>query len=59
MEVLISQEQRRNRVAFGLSCIVMVYVLSSRVATALSSGIDTSGIISILILAGMTIANIK
>lgn len=58
MEVLISQEQRRNRVAFGLSCIVMVYVLSSRAATALSSGIDTSGIISILILAGMTIANI-
>lgn len=58
MDLLISQERRRNQVAFGLSCIVMVYVLFSRVTGALSNGINTGGIISIIILAATTLTNI-
>lgn len=58
MDLLTSQDRRRNRVAFGLSCIVMAYVLFSRVASALDSGTNTGRTVSIVILAAMFVANI-
>lgn len=58
MELLISQERRRNRVAFGLSCIVMIYVLFSRITNIFRDGVQTGGMVSIIILAAMTLVNI-
>lgn len=58
MELLITQERRRNRVAFILSTIVMVYVLVSVSVSSLNGGATDTRLIRIILFAAMLFLNI-